>query len=414
MSRQCSITMPDLGEGVIEGEVQKWFVSPGDLVQEDQVLVEVMTDKAVMEVPSSVSGRVKELKVQKGQTCPVGEALLILETSDEVKDVQSKKKKPSSEVQIRDKEDLITEKNVQQDSSPLESELKVLAVPLVRKKAKEWGIDLNTIKGTGLAGRVTLEDLKKVKPQVSVESDRPALSGFSVPSEGPESRVSLKGVRKKIAEKMQLSKNVIPHFTLMDQASVEELYRLKNQSKNLYPDVKVTYLSFIMKILYQCVLDFPEFNASIDSHSEEIVYKKYYNFGVAVDTPKGLLVPVVRDVDRKSVVEISRDIVELAQRARDSKITVDEMKGATITITNIGSISGQWATPIINPPEVSILGMYRVFEQPVWKGGSFQPVRTMNFSLTSDHRLIDGAVAARFMSQFIERVENPSLILLEN
>ena len=412
MSRQYPITMPDLGEGVVEGEVQKWFVSPGDLIQEDQVLVEVMTDKAVVEVPSSVSGRVKELKIKKGQTCPVGEALLIVETSEKVKDVQKNQKESASVLQIKDEE--VVEKKVQKDPPPLESKLKVLAVPLVRRKAKEWGVDLNTIKGTGLAGRVTLDDLKKVKPQTLMESDRPAFSGFSVPSEGPESRVSLKGIRKKIADKMQLSKNVIPHFTLMDQASVEELYRLKNQSKNLYPDVKVTYLSFIMKILYQCVLDFPEFNASIDSHSEEIVYKKYYNFGVAVDTPKGLLVPVVKDVNRKSVVEISRDIVELAQRARDSKITVDEMKGATITITNIGSISGQWATPIINPPEVSILGMYRVFEQPVWKGDSFRPIRTMNFSLTSDHRLIDGAVAARFMSQFIERVENPSLILLES
>ena len=341
MSRQCPITMPDLGEGVVEGEVQKWFVSPGDLIQEDQVLVEVMTDKAVVEVPSSVSGRVKELKIEKGQSCPVGEALLIVETSEKVKDISKNQKEPADVQQIKDEEEDI--KKGREDSPSLESKLKVLAVPLVRRKAKEWGIDLNTIKGTGLSGRVTLDDLKKVKPQTLVESGPPALGGFSVPSEGPESRVSLKGIRKKIADKMQLSKNVIPHFTLMDQASVEELYRLKNQSKSLYPDVKVTYLSFIMKILYQCVLDFPEFNASIDSHSEEIVYKKYYNFGVAVDTPKGLLVPVVKDVDRKSVVEISRDIVELAQRARDSKVTVDEMKGATITITNIGSISGQWA-----------------------------------------------------------------------
>ena len=413
MSHQYPIAMPDLGEGVVEGEVQKWFVSPGDPIQEDQVLVEVMTDKAVVEVPSSVSGRVKELKIKKGQTCPVGEALLIVETSDEVKDVQKNQEEPADELNKMDVEDdLMTEKKAQQNL--VLSELNVQAVPLVRRKAKEWGIDLNAVKGTGLAGRVTLEDLKKTKPQTVLESDRPVLSGFSVPSEGPESRIPLKGIRKKIADKMQLSKNVIPHFTLMDQAVVEELYQLKNQSKNLYPDVKVTYLSFIMKILYQCILDFPEFNASIDSHSEEIVYKQYYNFGVAVDTPKGLLVPVVRDVDRKSVVEISRDIVGLAQRARDSKITVDEMKGATITITNIGSISGQWATPIINPPEVSILGMYRVFEQPVWKEDRFQPMRTMNFSLTSDHRLIDGAIAARFMSRFIERVENPSLILLES
>ena len=167
-----------------------------------------------------------------------------------------------------------------------------------------------------------------------------------------------------------------------------------------------------MKILYNCLLDFPEFNASITSN--EIIYKKYFHFGFAADTPRGLLAPVVRDVNKKSIVQISRDIKTLSDKARNASITVDEMKGATITITNMGSIAGQWASPIINPPEVCILGMYRMFDKPVWKNNSFYPEKTINFSVTCDHRLIDGAGAARFMMQFTERVSNPSLILIEN
>lgn len=401
------VVLPELGEGVLEGEVQKWLVSSGDWIQEDQALVEVMTDKAMVEVPSPVSGRVQELKIKAGQVCSVGHTLALVEIKEKEKEVQAKQES-AEETAAFDKD----EKTLDRDESSefVESKSSVRALPMVRKKAQEWGVNLNSIQGTGLAGRITLEDLKKARPS------KPAVQpsgGFSIPVEGEESRIPLKGVRKKIAEKMQLSKNVIPHFTLMEQARVEELCRLKDQSKKLHPDIKITYLSFIIKILHRCLLDFPELNAGIDSQSEEIVYKKYYNIGVAVDTPKGLLVPVVKGVDQKSVIDISKEVSELAERARNSKITVDEMKGATITVTNIGSIAGQWATPIINPPETAILGMYRISTNPVWDGSCFQPVRTMNFSLTADHRLIDGALSARFMSQFVERVEKPSLILID-
>ena len=425
MTQKYSILMPDLGEGVVEGELAQWKVQPGDKVQEDDILAEVMTDKASLEIPSPVSGQIHEIKVLSGQTCEVGKPLAVILTEGGKKD--SKESKPlsveeeevffSSEAESK----VLTNgsKETDQQSRP-QTEGHLLAAPIVKRWAKEHGVDLSKIKGTGLSGRITLDDVQSSAPQDSASS-KPAhftskkpVVGFSVPSFGAEQRTPLRGIRKKIALSMQESKNIIPHFSLMDQARVENLVKLREQAKNLYPKEKITYLSFVMKILYNNLKDFPEFNASIDDHKEEIVYKKYYNFGFAADTPKGLLVPVIKGVDKKSIVQISREIQELADKARNSKITADEMKSATITVTNIGSIAGQWATPIINPPQAAILGMYRMATAPVYDGVHFKPVKVMNFSITADHRLIDGAAAARFISQFIERVENPSLILLEN
>lgn len=400
MAEEYPILMPDLGEGVVEGELKQWRVSIGDDILEDDIVAEVLTDKASLEIPSAVSGRVKEVKIQEGQMCSVGQPLLILERKN-----TDKKKK----------EYLISQELPVEKSS-------ILATPIVRKWAQDHHIDLKKITGTGLAGRITLKDVQSVTPSKNFVSSKDMsenkvlskkIGGFSVPCLGPEERKPLRGIRKKIAQNMQASKNVIPHFTLMDQARVENLFQLRAQAKKLYPDIKITYLSFIMKILYGNVKEFPEFNSSIDDCNEEIVYKKYFNFGFATDTSRGLLVPVIKDVDKKNIIQISREIKELSDRARHAKITVDEMNGATITITNIGSIAGQWATPIINPPEVAILGMYRMMDSPVFDGERFKPVKTMGFSITSDHRIIDGALAARFMSQFIERVENPSLILIE-
>ena len=423
MGRILNITMPDLGEGVVEGELEKWKVSPGDMIREDDIVAEVMTDKASMEVPSSVSGVVKELKVQAGESCPVGHVLLTIEekTSEEkhsssVVHTDSKLPDPkehnlittSGSQEAQKKEEA---KNLTAPADPQEDG--VLALPMVRKKAQEHGLDLTKIQGTGLAGRVTLEDLQKWIPKKQASAGRPE-EGFSVPSFGVEERKPLRGVRKKIADTMQASKRVIPHFTLMEQADVSALFQLKARAKKLYPEVKVTYLSFVMKMVCRCLKEFPAFNASIDDETNEIVYKKYFHLGFAADTPKGLLVPVIKNVDQKNILQISREIVELAEKARSGKIAMDDMKGASITITNIGSLAGLWATPIINPPEVCILGMYRMFERPVWKGEAFYPAKTMNFSVTSDHRLIDGAEAARFISFFVEQVENPSLLLIEN
>lgn len=232
---------------------------------------------------------------------------------------------------------------------------------------------------------------------------------------GGEERVPLKGVRKKIAENLQMAKHIIPHFTLVDEANVGELVKMRTAAKEAAEKsgTKVTYLPFVMKALIATMREFPMFNASIDDQAGEIVYKQYFNIGFAADTPNGLLVPVVKDADRKTVLQISQDIQVLAAKARDGKLALEEMRGATITITNIGSVGGLYATPIINHPEVAILGTYKIQDKPLWNGSSFERAQFMNFSITCDHRLIDGAVAANFMKAFVARIENPSRLMLD-
>ena len=208
---------------------------------------------------------------------------------------------------------------------------------------------------------------------------------------------------------MQLSNTIIPHFTLLESANMEKVDNMKNSVREMLKekDIKITYLSFVMKALLKMVQEFPELNASIDDISQEIVIKKYYHFGFATDTPRGLLVPVIKNIDKKSLSEISKEVQDLAVKAREGRIKPEEMKRGTITITNVGSLGGEYATPIINAPETAILGMYRLFIKPHWDGSAFQPRKTMNFSLTCDHRLIDGAVSAKALKFFINIIENP-------
>jgi pyruvate dehydrogenase E2 component (dihydrolipoamide acetyltransferase) len=241
---------------------------------------------------------------------------------------------------------------------------------------------------------------------------KPAYQG---PAGAVEERVPLKGVRKKIAEKMQMAKQIVPHFTLMDEANVTELVKLRSELKDkaAKAGVKVTYLPFVMKSLIATMREFPAFNASIDDAAQEIVYKKYFNIGFAADTPQGLLVPVVKNADQKSILQIAQEITQLSTKARDGKLSPDEMKGATISITNIGSVGGMYATPIINHPEVAILGIYKISERPIFVNGVVQAASIMNVTITADHRLIDGAVAANFLKAFIERLENPGVLMLD-
>lgn len=299
----------------------------------------------------------------------------------------------------------------------------VLATPATRRLARESGVDLNQVRGTGLAGRVTREDvLQNMKSSGGYTGVTPAMKTPSVPrpsyqssAGAAEERVAIRGVRKKIAENMQMSKHVIPHFTLMEEVRVDELVKLRAQAKAFAESkgVKVTYLPFVMKALISTCRDFPMFNASIDDAASEIVYKKYFNIGFAADTPNGLMVPVVKNADAKTVLQISHEIQELALRAREGKLALDEMKGATITITNIGSVGGVYATPIINHPEVAILGMYKIQDKPLWANERFERTQVMNFTITCDHRLIDGAVAANFMKVFAAKIENPSQLMLD-
>ncbi len=411
------IKLPELGEGVIEGELIRWLVAEGDSIQVDQALVEVMTDKASMEVPSPFDGVVKSLLVKEGEEVQVSQALLTIEVVISVSsDTQTKddgSQTKGDDTQVVGEKELVSRDISVEKKSNFSNELvqdDVLATPFTRRLAREWDIDLNQLKGSGLAGRITKQDLlKHKKPEPSFSP-----VGFSVPREDHQEREALKGVRKKIADKMQMAKRVIPHFSLLESADMEDLDEIKNSIKELVKkkDVKVTYLSFVMRALLQTVKEFPTLNASIDDVSNEVVIKKYYHFGFATHTPRGLLVPVVKDVDKKSLLELSVEIQNLAEKAREASIKVDEMSGGTITITNIGSLGGQFATPIINPPEVAILGMYRLFIRSHWDGSAFVPRKTMNFSLTCDHRLIDGAVAAQILKSFVSKIEKPMSLFI--
>ncbi len=438
------VKLPDIGEGVTEGEIVKWLVKVGDSVSADQPVAEVMTDKATVEVPSPVAGVVKELKAKEGDVVPIETTLLLLDASGagaavakpaatvSSKATPSSPSKPAPAMSATPKTAPAAAPQFAArgnggglDVYPPTAESRVLATPATRRLAREMSVDINLLQGTGLAGRVTREDVMKSKSgSGAVAAGSPSWAPVmpSVPRHAyvstqanAEERVPLRGIRRKIAEQMQLTKQIVPHFTIMDEANVSELVRLRAQAKQAAEKlgIKVTYLPFVMKALISTLRNFPMLNASIDDQAGEIVYKKYYNIGFAADTPNGLLVPVIKNADQKTVLEISREIVELANKARDGKISVEEMKGATITITNIGSVGGSYATPIINHPEVAIIGMYKVDWKPVYKDGTFVPTQVMNFSATCDHRLIDGAVAANFLKAFLKRIENVGELVLD-
>lgn len=424
------VKLPDIGEGVTEGEVVKWLVAVGDTVKADQPVLEVMTDKATVEVPSPVAGKVVELKVKEGDIVPIESTLMVLAPTAGGKTTTSQPSTSSastvSAVAMQTSSPSVqsnVQPNVQHNVHPPVAGMDVLATPSTRRLARESGVDLNKVQGTGIAGRVTREDVAKQINGVGATAagaprfgDIPTYVGptFS-PSTGGEERIPMRGIRRKIAEQMQMTKQVVPHFTIMDEARVKALVETRAQAKltGEKHGIKVTYLPFVMKALVATIREFPMFNASIDDKAGEVVYKKYFNIGFAADTPNGLLVPVIKDVDRKNILQISQEINVLSAKARDGKIGMEDMRGATITITNIGSVGGTYATPIINHPEVAIIGMYKIETKPVWDGEKFVPVPTMNFTATCDHRLIDGAVAANFLKAFIQRIENPTQMMLE-
>ena len=432
------IKLPELGEGVTEGELVKWLVKPGDTVKADQAIAEVLTDKATVEVPTPVAGTVKDLKFKSGDVVKVGATMITLQgggaASTAAAPAGAQREVPAS-----------AHANFAAASAPLQSstssvaashaaapggifppvaDSKVLATPATRRLAREMNVDINSLGGSGLAGRVTREDVLSAKGSggSGMAAKAPSAPGMTIPKpsyQGPagaaEERVPMIGIRKKIAENMQRSKHVIPHFTIMDEAKVDAMVALRESLKEHAEKngTKITYLPIIMKALIATIREFPMFNASIDDAAGEIVYKKYFNLGFAADTPNGLVVPVIKNADQKSILEISKEIIDLSKRARDGKLKPDEMKGATITVTNIGSIGGTYATPVINHPEVAILGMYKIDEKIVLKNGQVSAIKVMNYTMTADHRLIDGAVAARFLAAFIARIENPGKLLVE-
>ncbi|WP_026676024.1 dihydrolipoamide acetyltransferase family protein [Fictibacillus gelatini] len=420
--------LPDIGEGIHEGEIVKWFVKPGDEVKEDDILLEVQNDKAVVEIPSPVDGKILDVKVEEGTVCVVGDVLVTIdaegevETGNEPAEKEEKtEEQPKAEEEKKPAKEEKKEAPAKDDS---DDNKRVIAMPSVRKYARELGVDIRKVQGSGDNGRVLKEDIDKfAKGDAAQEENKAAETGkeeaakkpAAIPVSEAETREKLRGVRKVIAKAMVNSKHTAPHVTLMDEIDVTELvaHRKKFKSVAAEKGIKLTYLPYVVKALVSAVREYPALNASIDDANEEIVYKHYYNIGIAADTEHGLMVPVVKEADRKSIFKISAEINELAAKARDGKLSPEEMKGGSVTISNIGSAGGQWFTPVINHPEVAILGIGRIAEKPVVKNGEIVVAPVLALSLSFDHRLIDGVTAQNALNHIKRLLNDPQLLVME-
>lgn len=432
--------LPDIGEGIHEGEIVKWFVKAGDTVKEDDILCEVQNDKAVVEIPSPVDGKVEEVLVGEGTVAVVGDVLIRLDAPGyedlKLKGDDHAAAKAEAQVQPTAEATSTVEKVPVAEAAPVKEEVtdttkRVIAMPSVRKFAREHDVDIQKVAGTGKNGRILKEDIENflkgggvaqvaeattVTEEVAVQQEATTVTAPVVlEGEFPETREKMSGIRKAIAKAMVHSKQTAPHVTLMDDVDVTELVAHRKKFKDIAAQkgIKLTYLPYVVKALVSTLREFPEFNRSLDDATQEIIQKHYYNIGIAADTEKGLLVPVIKHADRKSVFAVSNEINELATKARDGKLAPHEMKGASISITNIGSAGGQWFTPVINHPEVAILGIGRISEKPVIKNGEIVAAPVLALSLSFDHRMIDGATAQNALNHLKRLLSEPELLLME-
>lgn len=424
--------LPEVGEGIHEGEIVKWFVKAGDEIKEDDILLEVQNDKSVVELPSPVDGKVLEVKVDEGTTSYVGDVILVIDdgSADEAEEETSSNEDKESK---EDKKEASSDEKASADQSSEESsegdDSRIIAMPSVRKYAREQGVTISKVSGSGKNGRVLKEDVdayasggqteaassEQADKSEEATSSKPAASAASFSSEQLEERVPLKGIRKAIAKAMVKSKQTAPHVTHLDEIDVTALVAHRKQYKQTAADqgTKLTYLPYVVKALTSAIRKYPALNASIDDEAGEIVYKKYFNIGIAADTEQGLVVPVVKDADRKSIFQLADEINELAGKARDGKLSAAEMQGGSATISNLGSASGQWFTPVINHPEVMILGIGRIEDKPVVRNGEIVVGTMLSLSISYDHRLIDGVTAQSALNQIKRLLNDPQLLLME-
>jgi pyruvate dehydrogenase E2 component (dihydrolipoamide acetyltransferase) len=424
--------LPELGEGVHEGELVKWRVKAGDAVKYDQPLCEIMTDKATVEIPSAFQGKVGELHVKEGELVKVGQLMLSFEGASAAAATptaatpsaaapEAGKSAPTQSAAMRNGSGGEA-KSISLAKDDTNIATRVLAAPSTRRLAREMGLDLAGVHGSGPHGRILKEDLQRSESvgNGSASTKKTGIAPVSIAPMGGEERVPFRGLRKKISEKMRLSKDHAAHFTYVEEADATELVALRAQAKEIAAKqgVKLTYLPFVMKAMVAALRQFPILNSSLDEERGEIVYKHYYNIGLSIQTDDGLTAPVVKDVSNKSVLELARDIQNLVDRARSKRLTMDDLQGGSITLTNAGSIGGLFATPVINYPEVAILGFNKIFRKPVVKtvqGKEEIVIRDWTyFSISLDHRVVDGAIGAEFMKLFIQYIENPSLLLIES
>ncbi len=452
--------LPDLGEGIHEGEILKWHVAVGEEVVEDEPLVDVETDKAAVTIPSPVGGKITALLGDVGDTVLVGHVLAViggeLEQSAPAPGAAASAVTPSAATPTAEPPDTRAGNGkpagaVARPTAVHPPGRPVPAAPATRRLARELGVDLYAVTATGPAGRVTAEDVTRFAeagqpPPAAEPSAAPAPTTALVPTEppraetayaahaasaipfldieplpdfsqwGPVTKEPLRSIRRRVAHRMVTSMTLIPHVAHQDEADVTELERFRKEERERrqgQPGGHLTLLSFVAKAVTAGLRAAPAFNASLDPFDEVIIYKDYYNIGIAVDTGRGLIVPVVRNTDRKSIIEMSRDIEDLAQRAREGSLGVDDLRGGTFTITNVGPMGGTALIPAINYPEVAILGMGKVQDKPVVRDGQIVIRTVLPLTLAFDHRIADGADAARFVSELVRQLSDPRLLLLE-
>lgn len=424
--------LPDLGEGMQEAQIVEWLVGPGDTLKLDQPIVRVETDKAIVEIPSPVAGRVSEIRVPQGQVAKLGEVLVIFDnaaganggtTTPKTRDTATTAaatngatSAPASSVQTT-------------TQTQTQTRQRVLAAPAVRKLAFELGINLEQVPSSHPAGRVTIEDVRNYAEQAkaapAIEQQK-VEGGASTKVEtgeresqpqvaGQDRREPLTGLRKRIAERMERSWRTIPHATAFDEVDGAALAALRQSLKPIAEQrgVRLTYMPLLIKLLIPLLKEFPIFNASLDEERREIVYKQAYHIGVAADSPEGLLVPVLRDADRLTLMEVAARLEHLIEGARKRTLSLPELSGSTFTLNNVGSFGGSSGTPIINYPEAAILAIGRLQEKPIVRNGAILARPMMPLALSFDHRLIDGAQAGRFLARFKALVENPQQLMLD-
>lgn len=456
------LKLPELGEGLHEGRISRWLVKAGDTIKEDDAIAEVENDKSMVELPSPVDGKVVNLVVEEGTTAVVGDILMTLEVAGEgnpssaadadrdtaavqdaglehVADPSPQPVPPTATAPAAAASSTTATATAQTGAAATTDALtsrahEVLATPGVRKFARDNGVDIGNVKGTGANGKVTREDVEtfmKGGPAVqagavaaaATTAEFPVADAQATPvstaamtgADTVEERIPLTSIRKLIAQAMAKSKYTAPHVTVMDEVDVTDLVNLRKELKPLGEErgVKITYLPFIVKAMIAAIRKYPHLNASLDDERQELVVKHNYHIGIATDTERGLMVPVVRDADRKSMWTIASEIADLALRARTNKLGPAEMRGSTISITNIGSAGGMFFTPVINYPEVAILGVGRITEKPVIKNGEFVGAHMMALSLSFDHRIIDGVMGQNFVNEIKRLLENPRLLMME-
>lgn len=434
LSQVMDITLPDLGENIESADVVTMLVKVGDKIEKDQGIIEIETDKATVEVPSPYSGEVVEIFIKQGMKAKVGETLLklkVLESTQapkqKIEDTFAKQtKETAKEITPKiDAESITKEERTiaipgQGYQQPPITKGSAPAAPSVRRIAREIGIDINEVPGTGIGGRISMDDVKAYAKKLNEQ--RKSGVGIGIKTEklpdfskfGSTEIKPMNNIRTKTAEHLSYAWAVIPHVTQFDQADITilEMTRKAFNPKVEKEGGKLTITSFLLKISAAALKAFPQFNSSIDMEKKEIIYKNYFNIGVAVDTEFGLIVPVIKNVDKKNLTQLSVELAVLSEKARTKKISLEDLQGGCFTITNLGGIGGTSFTPIVNSPEVAILGVSRGSYKPVYKDGKFEPRMIVPLSLSYDHRIIDGADAARFLRWVCEALEQPMKLLV--